>query len=65
MKGNWLSLIFSVVVHPTTKLIYFDVERLVMYVLAFCALVIWDTIIHKYALIVPYVSITWPEDGEE
>jgi hypothetical protein len=32
---------------------------------AFCALIIWDPKIHKYGLIVPYVSRTWPEDGEE
>jgi hypothetical protein len=32
---------------------------------AFFALAIWDPIIRKYALIVPYVSITWPENGEE
>jgi hypothetical protein len=47
-------------------LIYFNVERLFIYVLAFYTLIIWNPIIeHKYALIVPYVSITWPEDGEE
>jgi hypothetical protein len=31
---------------------------------AFCALVIRDRIAHKYALIVHYVSITWPGEGE-
>jgi len=46
-------------------LIYVDAERLVMYVHAFCALIVWDPKIHKYALIVPYVSRTWPENGEE
>jgi len=27
--------------------------------------VIWDPIIHKYALIIPLVSVSWPEDGQE
>ena len=27
--------------------------------------VIWNPIIHKHALFVPYVSISWPKDGQE
>ena len=37
---------------------YFNFMYMLMYV-------IWDPIIHTYALIVPNVSVRWPKDGEE